>query len=111
MAHTLSSEGGNDVKSNANVHSSIFKQVMLVMALTVIIKVLAARLQWALAVTGPGEFSRGREAGQSAGNNAAMSGMPFDAQVPSEHNFDWMAGYYVGYSEGYNTAKNVPRTI
>jgi hypothetical protein len=74
MAHTSPSEGakmlGDDVpldlksddSKNANVHSSILNQVMLVLVLTVIITVMVAQVQQALAVKGLGEFSRGREA-------------------------------------------------
>jgi hypothetical protein len=112
MAHIAPSEGAKvsgddvtlDLKSNdtkkVNMHSSIPNQVMLVLALTVMITVMVARVQQALSVRGLGEFSRGREAGQSAGKNAAMSKMPFDAEAPPGHNFDWIAGYHVDITKG-----------
>ena len=58
MAHIFPSEvPGVD---EANVQSTIPNQLMLVLAVTIIITVVVARVQQAVAVTGRGEFSAPR---------------------------------------------------
>jgi uncharacterized membrane protein len=59
MAHILSSEERAKVLGDdqATVHSSIPYQLMLVLAVTVIITIMVARVQRALVVKGPGQFS------------------------------------------------------